>query len=612
LKKIVPDLYKTTKIWGPPGTGKTTELLGILKEKLDYGYSKADVCLVGYAKATATTLQIRCRDEFNFKEEELESIRTIHALCKSALPKELQLLTSSDKKYLNKILNWPKSDWATLEQYRKQIRKEEDPEDDDDDEEKKKEEKERRKFLENKLELITKGRNTFKYGDSWLSVKYYFEELQENYQYNNIHLDDLEFTYNTYKDFKKAYGIIDFTDMLALTLAPDIILPNYDILFVDECQDLNPLMWKVLDKMFEGKGDKQIYLAGDDDQCIYGFNCADGNTLLRRKTTQPDIILPKSYRLPKKIKDFSQSIITEIHSDFRKEKEFTPKTKFLNGKDTGEIVQGEIIDLFDLEDIVRDLSKEDWIMCARTGAWTFNFKKHLMEKNVLWKSKGPVGRGRDFNYSIKDRVVEILTTWDNLKKGFTVDGGKICDLIQLISTKFLNIVKKEHLKGKSKSFSSDLHYGRNDLLTKNVFKKDFSFDKDWFNFIFFKQKHVSEASKFRKGTAFNLFSDNEEVQNYIIEVWKKDPTLRKSNITVGTIHSVKGREATNVIVCDVWSSLCMGNFKNSTPFFRREEIRCAYVAVTRSGRTLYMYRPACNSKSEDHFPLLEREKYDRT
>ena len=109
-----------------------------------------------------------------------------------------------------------------------------------------------------------------------------------------------------------------------------------------------------------------------------------------------------------------------------------------------------------------------------------------------------------------------------------------------------------------------------------------------------------------------MFSDNEEVQNYIIEVWKKDPTLRKSNITVGTIHSVKGREATNVIVCDVWSSLCMGNFKNSTPFFRREEIRCAYVAVTRSGRTLYMYRPPCNSKSEDHFPLLEREKYDRT
>ena len=104
MKKIVPDLYRTTKIFGPPGTGKTTRLLEILREKLDYGYSKDQICLVGYARATATTLQDRCKNEFNFKKEELDSIRTIHSLCKEALPKELQLLTSSDKKYLNKIL----------------------------------------------------------------------------------------------------------------------------------------------------------------------------------------------------------------------------------------------------------------------------------------------------------------------------------------------------------------------------------------------------------------------------------------------------------------------------------------------------------------------------
>jgi len=608
LKKIVPDLYKTTKIFGPPGTGKTTRLLTILKEKLDEGYTKEDVCLVGYARATASTLQMRCEKEFDFKPEDLDSIRTLHSLCKNALPKGLKLLTNSDKKYLNKILNRPRSEWLSREQYKQQIRKEDDPEDED--EERKENERERRKFLENKLDLIGKGLNTCSHGYSWSSVKHYFQEVQENYQYNNIQLNDLEFTYNTFKDYKEAYGIIDFTDMLALTLEPNIILPNYDIIFVDECQDLNPLMWKVLDKMFGLSGDKQIYLAGDDDQSIYGFNCADPYTFLRRKTQETEI-LPKSYRLPQKIKDFSQSIIKEINSQFRQEKEFTAKTKIVNDKDTGEIVQGEILDVFDLDEIARDLSKEDWIMCARTGAGTFNFKRHLVEKNLLWKSKSTVGIKRAFNYTIKDKVVETLTIWDNLKKGYKVWGRDICSVLQLIDTKFLNIIKKEHIKEKSTLFLPDLSYDRNDLLTKNVFKQDFSFDKDWFNFIFFGRNHVPEASKATKGVTKQLFRDKEEVQQYIIEIWKKDPTLRESNIIVGTIHSVKGREATNVVVCDVWGSLPMRSYKNMTPFFRREEIRCAYVAVTRSKRTLYMYRPICNPKWEGgHFPLLEKEKYD--
>ena len=563
---------------------------------------------MGYARATATTLQLRCKDEFDFEEEDLDSIRTLHSLGKDALPKELQLITSSDKKYLNRILNWPKSEWASREKYKEQIRKEDDPEEDD--EEKKNEEMKRRKFFENKLDLIGKGLNTCFYGYCWASIKHYFEEVQENYKYNNIQLNDLEFTYNTYKDYKKAYGLIDFTDMLGLTLDPNVILPTYDIIFVDECQDLNPLMWKVLDKLFKTKSNKQIYLAGDDDQSIYGFNCADPDTFLHRKTHHKEI-LPKSYRLPKKIKDFSQSIIREISSNFREEKEFTPKTKIIDGKDTGEIVQGEILDIFDLDEIERDLSKEDWIMCARTGLWTFNFKRHLMKKNLLWKAKSTVGTQRDFNYSIKDKVVETLTTWDNLKKGHKVGGREICSFIQLVNKKFLKVLKKDHIKEKSKFFLSDLFYDRNDLITKKVFKPEFSFDKDWFNFIFFNDKHVSEASRYYKGKMRYLFEDNEEIQQYIIEVWKKDPTLRKSNITVGTIHSVKGREATNTIVCDVWAALPMYSYKNMTPFFRREEIRCAYVGVTRSKRTLYMYRPVCNTKrGENHFPLLEREKYD--
>ncbi len=82
MKFKVPEYYHVTKIFGPPGTGKTHTILKILKEKLDYGYAKEDVLLVGYSRATAQNLKDRCKKDLNFVDEELEPIKTLHAMCK--------------------------------------------------------------------------------------------------------------------------------------------------------------------------------------------------------------------------------------------------------------------------------------------------------------------------------------------------------------------------------------------------------------------------------------------------------------------------------------------------------------------------------------------------
>ncbi len=594
MKKIVPDLYKITKIFGPPGTGKTTRLLNILKEKLDYGYTKEQICLVGYARATAATLKKRCINELNFNEEEAETIRTLHSLCKNALPKPSPLLiTTSDKDFLNVILNQPQSEWVTKEERSttKYKRKEDDEEDEKENEDK--------KFLDKKLELISKGLNSFKHGHSWKSVEHYFQMEQEDYTYNNIHLDDLEYTYNTYRDFKKTYGLMDFSDMLLLTLDPNIIFDNYRIIFVDECQDLNPLMWEVLKKMFKMGGDKQIYLAGDDDQSIFGFNCASPDNFLEIEAHQ-EIILDKSYRLPKKVLDFSQKIIKEISPKFRKEKKFDPKTD----EKTGEIIQGEVKGVDELYETGRDFAKEDWIMCARTSAKCYDYKKELVTQKLLWKAKARSGANRGFNFSIKDSVVNILSIYHNLKSGTKVEGRQVCELIQEIKKPFLKVAKIQCKKDKSTIFLSDNFYDRENLKAKKVFVDDFSFDNSWYKYIEFKERHIQNAQAKVNGIIEKLFLDNEEINHYIISVWKKDPTLRETGILVGTIHSVKGMEATNVILCNVWSSLCIKNYRNKTPFFRREEIRCAYVGATRSKRSLYIYKPLLRY-GEEYFPLLE-------
>ena len=257
----VPDLYHVTKIFGPPGTGKTYNILETLKEKLDYGYAKEDILLVGYSRATAQNLKDRCKKDLNFTDEELEPIQTLHALCKRALPKpEPTLLSKKDKDNFYKAINLPKSQWWAKEDYKKIDDEMDDDEDDLD-----------QTILKKKLDLINKGRSYYSNGDTWESVRYYFDEKQEDYSYGNIERRDLEFTYDTYRDFKKAYSIMDFTDMLTLALKEEVSFKKYKVVFVDECQDLNPLMWAVINKIIAKQGD--IYLAGDDDQSIFGFNC---------------------------------------------------------------------------------------------------------------------------------------------------------------------------------------------------------------------------------------------------------------------------------------------------------------------------------------------------
>ena len=596
MKFKVPTLYKVTKIFGPPGTGKTHELLTILKDKLDYGYSKDDILLVGYSRATAQNLKDRCKKDLNFTEEETKPIKTLHALCKHALPKpEPSLFSRADKEFFGRCLNVPVKSWTTREEYQKQIRREDEPEEDEDFD---------KSILKKKLDLINKGRSYFKSGDTWESVRYYYDEKQDDFQFGNISRRDLEFTYDTYKEFKDAYNIMDFTDMLAVCLKPKIKFPKYKIVFVDECQDLNPLMWAVINKIINNQG--LIFLAGDDDQSTFGFNCGEPERFLHYPA-HVERVLDRSYRLPKKILDFSQNIISHIGPKYRKEKVFGPKIK------DGVEVEGHIEEIgTELYDIQEKVKKDSWIMCGRTNSRLFHYKKMLMENNILWKTKAKSGSASSYNYSIKNSVRDTLNLWHKLVKREKLEGRQICKLIQKIKAEHLNVYKVQHRPDKSNLFVSDNYYDYQDMLDKKVFKESFSIDNEWYDYIKFNVDSVQNQSFMDGGAELKLFLDADEAHEYIVNIYKKDKTLLNTQILIGSIHSVKGLEATNVVVCDIWSYPCYQNYKEKTPKHRHEEIRCAYVAVTRSTENLFMYRPRPRTKiGEQSFEMLDRYLYKK-
>ena len=87
-----------------------------------------------------------------------------------------------------------------------------------------------------------------------------------------INWNTLNHIYQNLLVYKAYHKLYDFNDMIQMLIDYDKI-PKFDVVFIDEAQDLSPLQWKLYDKIKETT--KDIYLAGDDDQAIFAWAGAD-------------------------------------------------------------------------------------------------------------------------------------------------------------------------------------------------------------------------------------------------------------------------------------------------------------------------------------------------
>lgn len=114
------------------------------------------------------------------------------------------------------------------------------------------------------------------------------------------------FEYNDKKTAKIKY--IDYVDMIYIPSFYDVRTPKYDVIFVDEAQDLNKSQ-QILIQKIKKPGGRAIYV-GDENQAIYRFAGADANSFdtLNNKET---ISLPLSvcYRCAKNIVKEAQNVV---------------------------------------------------------------------------------------------------------------------------------------------------------------------------------------------------------------------------------------------------------------------------------------------------------------
>ena len=69
-----------TTIFGPPGTGKTTKLINIVKQELENGTPADRIAFVSFSRKAAEEARDRALEKLNIGTGDLEWFRCLHSL----------------------------------------------------------------------------------------------------------------------------------------------------------------------------------------------------------------------------------------------------------------------------------------------------------------------------------------------------------------------------------------------------------------------------------------------------------------------------------------------------------------------------------------------------
>lgn len=106
-----------------------------------------------------------------------------------------------------------------------------------------------------------------------------------------------------------VFGRVSFNDMVWLPVAAGWVKPTFDLVVIDEAQDMNMPQLMMAEKSCKGR----ICVVGDDRQAIYGFRGAasDGMHLMKQRLNAAQLGLTITYRCPKSVVALAQEIVPD-------------------------------------------------------------------------------------------------------------------------------------------------------------------------------------------------------------------------------------------------------------------------------------------------------------
>ena len=262
---------------GPPGTGKTTTLLN----EVDKYLKQTDPDKIGYFSFTqkaAHEARDRAMSKFNLGEGDLPYFRTLHSLAFRRLGiKKEDVLQRRHYEDLGKKTGYS----LDYNEY----------------------DNEHTGLFTTKSDLLRIVQLAKLRG---ITPEQQYN-LKEHTQ--DITVKQLKQFVHDLNQYKKDYNLIDFADMITEFIKADRS-PRFDVVFIDEAQDLSLSQWDMARSIWDKTGD--TFIAGDDDQAIFRWAGADVDSFIAQ--TGKIMQLTQSYRIPQVVHDIASKIVTRIQN----------------------------------------------------------------------------------------------------------------------------------------------------------------------------------------------------------------------------------------------------------------------------------------------------------
>jgi len=356
------------RIFGPPGTGKTTTLLNMVDDALEKGTHPHRIAFLAFTRKAANEAKERAAARFGLDpKKDLIYFRTLHSLALTMTDiRPEQVMQEQNYKELGQAIGVSlggakagnfDDDIPTMVSSNDPI-----------------------------LGLINLARLRK-------------VSLRDQYNRSNIEPDwnTVNYVDTCLRDYKNKLNLYDFTDMLqAFVDQSGKFCPEFDLCFLDEAQDLSPLQWDIAHIL--DTNSNRMYAAGDDDQAIYRWAGADVDQFINLPGGSE--ILSQSYRVPSRVHKIAEGVVRRIARRFPK--------KYEPREEPGNVTRINTINSL-------DMTQGSWLILSQAGYQLTPVANDLKSNGYLFTYRG--------HRSISEKISDAVNGWEQLRKGNEVSGA---------------------------------------------------------------------------------------------------------------------------------------------------------------------------------------------